>query len=176
MTRHRYPLGALLADYGRAGLGLALVLPPLLLVATGPIVAGALGALAALFAGFAATTLIRQRDTIVLDDGGVTAAGFRRRHIAWDALDGARLRWFGSRRDQRGGVMQLVLRGAGTRIVLDSRIDGFEAIAAAVAAAAQRRGLRLAATTLDNFAALGIALGDEKEETDRRGTKTQRTE
>jgi hypothetical protein len=176
MTRHRYPLGTLMADYARAAPGLALTLPPLLLVATSPIVSFVLAVLAALFAGFALSTLARQRGVIVLQDDGITAEGMWRRHIAWDALRSARLRWFGPRHDRRDGAMQLVLKGGRRRLVLDSRIDGFETIAAAAAAAAQYRGLPLTAATIDNFAALGIALGNEIEKVDHRGTETQRRE
>jgi hypothetical protein len=113
---------------------------------------------------------------ILLSDDGIAAQGLWRRHIAWDALRSARLGWFGPRRNQRDGVMQLVLKGGGTRLALDSRIDGFAAIAAAAAAAVQRRSLPLAAATIDNFAALGIAFGDERERIDPRGAEARERE
>lgn len=162
MTRHRYPAPALLADYGRAGLGLALTLPPLLLAAMAPAVTAIFAVLAMLFAGFAANTLACQLGAIELDETGIAWTGPRRRRIAWDALRRVRLRWFGARRDRSGGFMQLVLAGGGRRIDIDSRIDGFEAIAAAVAHAAQRRRLPLGEATADNFAALGITLGEDR--------------
>lgn len=52
MTRHRYPPSALLGDYARAALGLALTLLPLLLVAMPPVAAAIFALLALLFALF----------------------------------------------------------------------------------------------------------------------------
>ena len=157
MTRHRYPRRALLADYARGALGLALTLPPVLLVAMLPAVRLIFALLAVLFAVFAATTLARQLATVSLDDAGIAVDHPWRRRIEWRALDRLRLRWYAARRDRSGGFMQLVLRGGGRRIALDSRIDGFEIIAAAAAHAAAARGLVLAEASLANLAALGVS-------------------
>jgi hypothetical protein len=160
MTRHRYPTAAILADYARALLGLALTLVPLALIRLSAAVAAILAALALLFAVFAATTVKRQLESIELDADGIAARGPLSRRIAWSALDRVALRWFAPRRNRNSGFMQLVLKGDRRRIAIDSRIDGFEMIAAAAAAAAQARGLRLDDVTADNLAALGIVLDD----------------
>ncbi len=162
MTRHRYPAGALAADYARAALGLVLTAPPLALVAMNPVLTGVFAALVALFAVFAAGTLLRQLGPVELDESGIAVAGPWPRRLDWTALERMSLRWFAARRDKRGGFMQLVLRGKGRRLALDSRIDGFEAIAAAAATAAQQRGLALGETTLANLAALGIMVDDDR--------------
>jgi hypothetical protein len=156
VTRHRYPRSALVADYARAVLGLGLTLPPLLLVPMTSAVAVIFAALAVLFAVFAASTLARQLGPLELDAGGIAVAGFRSRRIDWAALQRLKLRWFAPRRDRQAGYMQLVLKGSGRRIALDSRIDDFAAIAAAAAEAAAARGLALDDSTIANLAALGI--------------------
>lgn len=147
----------MLADYARAALGLALTAPPLLLVAMLPVVRLVFALLAALFAVFAAATLTRQLATVSLDETGVAVDYPWRRRIEWRALDRLRLRWYAARRDRSSGFMQLVLRGGGRRIAVDSRIDGFEAIVAAAARAAQQRGLVLGEASLANLAGLGVS-------------------
>lgn len=156
MTCHRYPASALLADYARAALGLGLTLPPLLLVRMAPAVTVIFAALVLLFALFAASTLLRQLGPLQLDERGIAVAGVRSRRIDWAVLQRLRLRWFAPRRDRQAGYMQLVLRGAGQRIALDSRIDDFAAITAAAAQAAADRSLALDDSTIANLAALGI--------------------
>lgn len=157
MTRHHYPKGALLGDYARAALGLALTLPPLLLPGMLPAVTAIFALLALLFGAFALSTLVRQLGTLALDEAGIAIEGGLSRRIDWQALERMTLRWFASRRDRGAGFMQLVLKGGGRRIALDSRIDGFAAIAAAASRAAETRGLALSDSTLANLAALGIA-------------------
>lgn len=151
MTRHRYPLSAIVGDYARAALGLALTATPLVLTLPLPVKA-VFGALAALFAAFAAATLARQLGTVLLDASGVAVAGPWRRRIAWASLEHVRLRWYAARRDRRSGYLHLVLKGGGQRIALDSRIEGFETIAAAAARAAAARGLVLDEATEGNLA------------------------
>jgi hypothetical protein len=159
MTRHRYPPSALAADYARAALGLALSVPPLLLAATAPVAAAIFAVLATLFALFALSTLLRQLGTIVVDESGIAVEGGWSRRIDWASLERVGLRWFAARRDRRAGTMQLVLKGGGRRIAIDSRIADFAAIAAAAARAAEIRRLALSQITRDNLAALGIADG-----------------
>ena len=160
MTRHRYPASALAADYARAALGLALTAAPLALVAMNPVLTGIFAALVALFLVFGASTLLHQLGPVELDERGIAITGPWRRRLDWAALERMSLRWFAARRDKRSGFMQLVLRGQGRRLSLDSRIDGFETIAAAAAAAAQQRRLALGETTLANVAALGIVVAE----------------
>jgi GAF domain-containing protein len=54
--------------------------------------------------------------------------------------------------------MELRLVGEGRRVMLDSRIEGFDRIARQAAVAAERQRLALNPTTTTNFAALGIRL------------------
>jgi hypothetical protein len=158
MTRHRYPLPALLGDYARACLGLALTALPLALVPMNPVVAAIFAGLALLFAVFALSTARRQLSVVELDESGIGQSGARPIRIDWQSLDAVALRWFASRRDRSSGsgFMQLVLKGGGKRLSVDSRIEDFTALADAAAAAARRRHLPLGEATAANFMALGI--------------------
>jgi hypothetical protein len=156
MTRHRYPLRALFADYARAALGLAVTLPPLALAGLSPVVVAIFSGLALLFGVFGASTLLRQLGTVVIDDAGIAIAGGWSRRIDWAALTRLRLRWFAARRDRRAGYMQLVLKGSGRRIAIDSRIEDFSAIVTTAARVAAARGLALDDSTIANLAAMGV--------------------
>lgn len=158
MSEHRYPADALLGDYVRAGAGLLLAAAPLVLVPLNVYVEGVLGGLAALFACFGGMTALRQARSIEIGEEGIAARGPFPVRLAWDALEGVNLRYFATRRDGSRGWMELKLRGAGHRLLLDSRIDGFNDIAERAARVAARRHLPLTPATAANFAALGISM------------------
>jgi hypothetical protein len=156
MTTHRYPAGVVAADLSRAGLGMALVTLPLLLLPLPLPVALLAAALLILFAAYAVQALLRAHQRIETDAGGVRLVG-RRRPVAigWDRLERLHLRYHTTRRDGSNGWMTLTLAG-GRRLAIDSRIDGFAAIAGRASTAAVRRGLPLDAATRRNLAALGL--------------------
>jgi hypothetical protein len=158
MTSHAYPTTALIGDYGRAGLGLTFVLPLLFLVPPIHALGAVFLALAALFVAFAGRTLLRQLAPLEMDEGGIVSGGPWSRRVDWAALDGLSLHYYTTRRDREDGWMQLALRAHGRRLRLDSRIEGFAAIAARAAHAAEARRLALSPTTLANLAALGLAV------------------
>ena len=158
MSEHRYPADALVGDYLRAGAGLLLVGAPLVLVPLNIYVEGALGGLAALFGAFGGLTALRQLRRIEVGEEGIAARGPFPVRLTWEALEGVTLRYFATRRDGARGWMELKLRGAGRRLLLDSRIDGFNDIAQRTARAAARRQLPLTPATAANFAALGIPM------------------
>ncbi len=158
MSEHRYPTDALLGDYVRAGAGLLQAGAPLVLVPLNVYVAGGLGALAALFACFGGMTALRHLRRIEVGEEGITARGPFPVQLTWEALDGVNLRYFATRRDGSKGWMELKLRGAGGRLLVDSRIDGFNDIAQRTARVAAQRHLPLTPATTANFAALGISM------------------
>jgi hypothetical protein len=158
MSEHRYPADALLGDYVRAGAGLLLAGAPLVLVPLNVYVEGVLGALAALFGCFGGLTALRHVRRIEVGEEGIAARGPFPVQLAWEALDGVTLRYFATRRDGSRGWMELKLRGAGRRLLLDSRIEGFNDIAQRTARAVARRHLELTPATAANFAALGIPM------------------
>jgi hypothetical protein len=158
MSEHRYPVDALLGDYVRAGAGLVLAGAPLALVPLNIYVDGVLGGLAALFACFGGLTALRHARRIEVGEEGIAARGPFPVQLTWEALEGVTLRYFATRRDGSSGWMELKLRGAGRRLLLDSRIDGFNDIAQRTAQVAAQRQLPLTPATAANFAALGISM------------------
>jgi hypothetical protein len=158
MSEHRYPTDALIGDYVRAGAGLLLVGAPLVLIPLNIYVEGMLVGLAALFGAFGGLTALRQLRPIEVGEEGIAARGPFPVRLTWEALEGVTLRYFATRRDGSSGWMELKLRGAGRRLLLDSRIDGFNDIAQRTARAAARRHLPVTPATAANFAALGIPM------------------
>ncbi|HKF71236.1 MAG TPA: hypothetical protein VKB68_05770 [Stellaceae bacterium] len=158
MSEHRYPTDALVGDYARAGAGLVLAGAPLLLVPLNIYVEGLLGGLAALFACFGGLTALRHARRIEVGEEGIAARGPFPVRLAWGTLEGVNLRYFATRRDGSRGWMELKLRGSGRRLLLDSRIDGFNDIAQRTARAAAQRHLTLTPATAANFTALGIPM------------------
>lgn len=161
MSEHRYPMGALVSDYARAGAGVLLTGGPLVLLPFNLYVTALLGILTALFLAFAGSTYLRQRCRVELDRETIAASGFFPVRLSWSAIEGVRLRYFATRRDRKNGWMELTLRGAGRRVRLDSRIDDFPSIARRAAEVARERHLGLTPTTVANFAALGIEFGPQ---------------
>ena len=160
MSDHRYTVAALTPDYVRAGAGIALTAGPLVVVNPAPIPAYLLGALAILFALFAARTAIRQRTTIRLSRTGIRALGPFGAAIEWAELSKVELRYFSTRRDRAKGWMQLRLRAGRRRLRLDSSVDAFESIAARATEEARARGVGLDESTRANLAAIASRLGD----------------
>ena len=163
MTRHSYPIGALAGDYARAAAGLVLAIPPLVLLQLNPVVAAIFALLAALFAVFAWRTLLRQLGPIEMDEAEIRRTGLFPVCLGWDSLNDVKLGYYATRREGSSGWMQLALRAQRGSLLLDSRIEGFAAIAARAVAAARRRHLALSAATLNNLTALGITAAPAEE-------------
>ena len=161
MTCHTYPTSAMYGDYLRAAAGFA---PAAAILAVMPVsmVAGAvLSGFVALFALFGVRTILRHRTHFEMTESALRASGWRRTAISWGELDYMTLAYYSTRRDRRDGWMQLELRSGGTRLRLDSRIDGFTELVGKSAGAARSRGLKLNTATLANLAALGVSLHTE---------------
>ncbi len=158
MTHHAYPGSAMLGDYLRAAAGFVPATAVLAISPVGPVGTGLLASFAALFALFGVRTALRHATKIEATQTGVSAAGPLQVTIRWTDLDRVRLAYYSTRRDRRGGWMQLELRGAGRSIVVDSRIEGFNRLAERSALAAAARGIELSAATAANFDALGVRI------------------
>jgi hypothetical protein len=156
MTRYAYPNAAMIGDYARAVAGLLPVTAILAMGPVGPVAAGLLAALAALFAGFGFRTVMRHATRIEATEAGLVASGPLAAAIRWDQLDRISLAYYSTRRDRRDGWMQLELRAGGSKIRLDSRIDGFNDLVERSAYAASVRGLELNPSTAANLEALKI--------------------
>lgn len=154
MSRHRYPGGALAADYARAVLGLG---------ATGGIVAFAnalpfwtyvFGGLALMFLAYGVRTALRQLTVVECSETGLAAAGPRPISIDWKDVRDVRLRYFSTRRDRSAGWLQLTVAGPRGTIRLDSQLEGFETVAGRALRAAESNGLAIAPDTAANAQAL----------------------
>jgi hypothetical protein len=158
MTRYAYPTSAMLGDYARAAAGFV---PTVVVFSTTPLgltAAIALGGFAALFAVFGIRTLLRHGTHIEMTGITLSASGLLHTSIPWAELDRVKLAYYSTRRDRRGGWMQLELRSGWSRLRVDSRIDGFAELVKASARAAEMRGLTLDPVTLANLEALGVKL------------------
>ena len=160
MNRHRYPAGSLKGDYIRAGIGLLITAIPL--SAGLGLIAGAIfGGLAALFLGFGLRTLARQCTVVFVAPEGIATelllfSAPLRRSLRWAEIEDVNLRFFSTERSRSSGWMELTVKGAGTRLKIDSDLEGFETIAKTVADAAERNGLQLDPMTAENLVGLGL--------------------
>lgn len=155
-SRHRYPSRAVFSECACAALGLLFALGPFAVAPPLAPVAGVLAALAALFAAFGARALLRHRTCLHLSARGLTVDGPLPRHLPWARLTRCSLGYYSTRRDRRGGWMQLKLEAQARRLRIDSRIEGFETIVRRAADAARARGLAFDPATVENLRALGI--------------------
>ena len=158
MTRHTYPTPAMLGDYARAAAGLLPVVAIISIAPVGAFEATVLGGLAALFTVFGIRTALRHGSCLELTEGVLRASGLVRTSIALRELDRLKLTYYSTRRDGRGGWMQLELRSGSSTLRLDSRVEGFTKVVKASTRAAEARGLSLDLATLTNLRALGIEL------------------
>ena len=161
MSTHRYPLNALIGDYARAGIGIALTAGPALAVPAGSLGQYILLPLTALFVLFAARTFWRQISVVELTPQAIALANPRPQRLSWDQLRDLRLRYYWTKSDRTGGWMQLTLVGDGVKIRVDSALDGFVEVARRAAAAARDNGITFSGVTATNFGSLGIDLGQQ---------------
>ena len=154
MSEHRYPIRSLVEDYFRGGAGIVFL--AIALVPMHWVLHLIFGLVAVLLLSLGVRTLLRGRSRIVLDEHGIAVAGPLAKRLAWTALDGLKLRYFSTRRDRKRGWMELTLTAAGTKLAIESQIEGFEAIVRRAAMAAKARGLTVDPSTEGNLAALDM--------------------
>jgi hypothetical protein len=160
MSQHRYPASSVYSDYGRVALGLAVTLPPLLLIDLPAAVAVLFGALAALFAWFGWRTWLRQQTSIELSTDAIALRGPFARRLDWRRLERLKLAYYAPRRSRQDGWLQLTLRGAGgSSIRLDSTLEGFDRVLEQAAGAVAARSLPLDPATAANLSAMGYPPG-----------------
>ena len=158
MTDHAYPNSAMVGDYLRAAAGFVPATAILAMPAAGAAASGVAAGFAALFLLFGLRTALRHATRVTADENGLAASGPLAATIPWGELDRMTLAYYSTRRDRRDGWMQLELRAGGSRLRLDSRIEGFDELVARAARAAAVRGLDLNAATIANLEALGIGV------------------
>ena len=159
-AEYRYPAGAIAADYMRGLAGILLTGGPLWLMGLSGPLAWALAACMALFLVYFARAVVRHLTRIELSETGITARGPFGGAVPWGELRSMRLSYYTTRSDRTGGWMQLDLSTAERSISVDSRLEGFAAIAGLAAQEARRRGYHLDENTLLNLKALGVRSDD----------------
>ncbi|MDZ3838178.1 MAG: hypothetical protein U0S49_12465 [Rhodospirillales bacterium] len=156
MSAHAYPTAVVVADAARAGAGL-LLSAGALAVSHGPAwLTGVLSVIAGVFVLNALATARRALSAVDVEDEAIAVRGPWPARLRWDEVHRLRLAHYSTRRDGGGGWMQLTLAGRGRRLVVDSRIGGFDLLARRAVAAARRGRVRLDEATIANFRALGI--------------------
>ena len=151
----RYPKSAMLKDYFRGGTGASLFFAPVLAFELPPATVYICLAVGALFSVHVAQTVVRHRTRIDMDDREIRNLA-NSLSLAWGELNRVALRYFSVRRDGESGWMELKLDAGSRSLSVDSRIEGFERIAAKAARAAAENGLTMDHATLSNFDAIGI--------------------
>ena len=160
MPAHRYPAAAIAADYARGLGGILLTGGPLWLLGLSGALTWVLAACMMLFLVYFVRAVVRHLTRIELSETGITARGPFGGAVPWDKLRSMKLNYYTTRSDRTGGWMQLDLSTAERSISVDSRLEGFAAIAGFAAQEARRRGYHLDENTLLNLKALGVRSDD----------------
>lgn len=158
MRIYRYPGRALTGDYLRSfaglgvGFGLLVARPDHIVIV---LVAAVLGGL---FLLFALRTVQRHMTKVAVTETEICNAGFVSRVMSWTDLERLKLRYYGTKRQDRGGggFMQLTLKGGGRSFTYDSGMDGFKYITWCAAKAARDKGVSLDPASAGNLLALGL--------------------
>src|ERR1700736_1998151 len=135
MTRHAYPPSALVGDYLRAAAGFFPAIAVLAIEPVGIVGGTVLGGFAALFAVFGMRTALRHCTSIEVNEAALRSSGLLQTSIWWSKLDRMKVSYYSTRRDGRGGGMQLQVRAGWAGLRGDSRGEGVFRV---VGAAAQR--------------------------------------
>jgi hypothetical protein len=154
----RYPPGTLIGDYLRTAFGVGVGVSVLAVNPMSWALGLSVGGLTLLFAGFGARTAARQVTRVEVRPGGLSRRAFVTRELAWDAVTGVRLRYYGSKRERKaeGGFYQLKLRTPHARLSFESSLTGFDYLVWRAGAAARANGCALDTATVVNMQAFGI--------------------
>ena len=156
MQRYRYSLSSLRGDYVRAGLGMLFTGLMLIGAISIPVMFFIIATIFLLFVGFGFQTWLRHMTMVCIESDGINIYGIRRRKIFWENLNGTKLRFFSTKRDRDSGWMELTLLTSSGKFKIDSSIDGFNEIAESVAKNLDHRNIKIDATSVENFNAIGV--------------------
>jgi hypothetical protein len=173
MRVYRYPGRALAGDYLRAALGLCIGLSVILFVALSPAIIVIFGGLACLFGFYGFRTVRRQLTRVAVTDAEICDTGLGTRVMAWGDLRRIKLRYFGTKRQERdrGGFMQLTLKGGGTSLTYDSGLEGFDYVTWRAAKALRENGRAMDPTSAGNLLTLGLDADVEMPPPDAAGVR-----
>ena len=158
----RYPIDVLAGDYVRAGVGVLLTGLPLVLLDVSLWIGVLFGAAVLLFVVFLWSTVRRHLTEYRVDDEAIVADGPFGRVIRWSELTRFKLSYYATGRERRNGWMELKLGSRSGSLSVDSKLDQFDRVAAKAAKAAVGNNLALSPATMENLAAMGIALEPEE--------------
>lgn len=162
---YRYPASTIFRDYVRGGIGVSLFFVPVVAFDLPRVTIYVCIAIGMLFVFHLRQTVVRHRMRIDMDDRKIRNRGDGL-CFAWNDLNRVALRYFSVRRDRDAGWLELRLSSGNRSLCLDSRIEGFERIAAQAARAAAENGLALDSATLSNLDAFGIQHSKSTEQRD----------
>lgn len=168
MKVYRYPPRSLAGDYLRSSVGLGIGIGVLATVPPNLVVVGVGGSFVLLFGVFGARTLSRHLARIAVTDEEICSTGFGTRVLSWSNLEQVKLRYYGTRRQDRegggggGGFMQLTLKGAGASFTFESSMDGFRYVAWRAAKALRDNERSIDPTSAGNLLAIGLDADGEK--------------
>ena len=155
MSIHRYPVPSLLSDSLRAVFGITVTLGPLFSLNVALPAALILGGLGLIFLTFAFKLVQQSLSSIELSSEGIARHGLVAQKITWPNVTSFKLAHYGAPRKPSSGWYQLMLRGSGGILRVDSTINGFEDIVASAVEAARKSGLILDPATAENLRVLG---------------------
>ena len=158
MREYRYPFRALAGDYLRSFTGALVGFGVLLSVPPSPAIILIFGSVAGLCSFFGYRTVQRHVTRVAVSDDGLCNAGFATRVLPWQDLRTMKLRYYGTRRQDRGlgGFMQLTLRGDAMSFTYESSMEGFNYIVWRAAKALRANGAPVDPTSAGNLLALGV--------------------
>lgn len=158
MRVFRYPGRTLVGDYVRSVAGMSLGFGVLLSVPATPAIIVIFGGVAGIFSLFGLRTVQRHVTKVAVTDAEICNAGFGTHTLCWGDLGQMKLRYYGTKRQERGqgGFMQLTLKGGGRSLTYDSGLEGFKYIAWRAAKAVRDNDLSVDPTSAGNLLALGL--------------------
>lgn len=163
---HSYPLTSLYIDYVQSIIGIAFMGTPFYFAMGNTFLMVIFGGLTLLFLAFGIRTGIRHATVIETTADGIAAVGPLGRRIAWNDISKVDLKYFSTRREKTAkGWMQLKVWGRSGSLQVESKLEGFDQVAAKVATAAFQNGAEMNETTVENFTAMGVTV-DLPEEDD----------
>lgn len=157
MKVYRYPMRTLAGDYLRAATGLSVGVGLMWLGASTWTLAVGTG-IAGLFSLFGCRTLQRHATKVAISDDEICNVTLGTRVMGWGELERLKLRYYGTKRQEKGseGFMQLTLKGGGQSLTYDSGIEGFTFITWRAAKAARENGVSFDPASAGNLLAIGL--------------------
>ena len=152
MNSYRYDRKALYWDVARGAIGLGISVMFLSAAPTVITVLVIFGGLALVFGVYLLRTYLRILSTIEVDANGIRVNAPLSKAISWSDLDGLKLRFFATSRSRKNtGWMEMTLTSGGTKISIESSLEGFNDVARHCRLVAESNGVELSETTRENL-------------------------